>query len=110
MPVITSTFENVSDIGVCLGLCLGPPANAGVRSKRGAVHRAQSITVVAVPLACGARTDCSRHLGATTAWRASPVETQARKASSKRYASSFLLKPPLRAFATDINEAGSMWR
>src|ERR1700676_2629304 len=38
MPVITSTFENVSDIGVCLGLCLGPPANAGVRSKRGAVH------------------------------------------------------------------------
>jgi hypothetical protein len=24
-PVITSTFENVSDIGVCLGLCLGPP-------------------------------------------------------------------------------------
>src|ERR1700738_2203120 len=38
MPVITSTFENVSDIGVCLGLCLGPPANAGVRSKRGAVQ------------------------------------------------------------------------
>src|SRR5512138_716616 len=38
MPVITSTFENVSDIGVCLGLCLGPPAKAGVRSKRGAVH------------------------------------------------------------------------
>jgi hypothetical protein len=36
--VITSTFENVSDIGVCLGLCLGPPANAGVRSKRGAVQ------------------------------------------------------------------------
>ena len=29
-PVITSTFENVSDIGVCLGLCLGPPAIAGV--------------------------------------------------------------------------------
>src|SRR5215472_12836318 len=24
-PVITSTFENVSDIGLCLGLCLGPP-------------------------------------------------------------------------------------
>jgi hypothetical protein len=37
-PVITSTFENVSDIGVCLGLSLGPPAIAGVRSKRGAVH------------------------------------------------------------------------
>src|SRR5437588_11824250 len=37
-PVITSTFENVSDIGVCLGLYLGPPAKAGVRSKRGAVH------------------------------------------------------------------------
>ena len=32
-PVITSTFENVSDIGVCLGLSLGPPAIAGVRSK-----------------------------------------------------------------------------
>src|SRR5437879_10387507 len=37
-PVITSTFENVSDIGVCLGLYLGPPAKADVRSKRGAVH------------------------------------------------------------------------
>src|SRR5437763_10283772 len=37
-PVITSTFENVSDIGVCLGLYLGPPAKAGVRSKRGAVQ------------------------------------------------------------------------
>src|SRR5205814_1839689 len=37
-PVITSTFENVSDIGVCLGLYLGPPAKAGVRSKRGALH------------------------------------------------------------------------
>src|SRR5215475_11951911 len=37
-PVITSTFENVSDIGVCLGLSLGPPAIAGVRSKRGALH------------------------------------------------------------------------
>jgi hypothetical protein len=35
---MTSTFENVSDIGVCLGLCLAPPANAGVRSKQGAVH------------------------------------------------------------------------
>src|SRR5438552_13005938 len=39
-PVITSTFENMSDIGVCLGLYLGPPAKAGVRSKRGAVHGA----------------------------------------------------------------------
>src|SRR2546421_13037052 len=38
-PVITSTFENVSDIGVCLGLYLGPPAKAGVRSKQGAVHQ-----------------------------------------------------------------------
>src|SRR3974390_1384149 len=37
-PVMTSTFENVSDIGVCLGLCLAPPANAGVRSERGAVQ------------------------------------------------------------------------
>ena len=35
---MTSTFENVSDIGVCLGLYLGPPAKAGVRSKQGAVH------------------------------------------------------------------------
>src|SRR5438309_11426622 len=41
-PVITSTFENVSDIGVCLGLSLGPPAIAGVRSKQGAVHKATS--------------------------------------------------------------------
>src|SRR5580693_4272722 len=37
-PVITSTFENVSDIGICLGLSLGPPAIAGVRSKWGALH------------------------------------------------------------------------
>src|SRR5271167_484284 len=37
-PVITSTFENVSDIGVYLGLCLGPPAKAGVRSKQGALQ------------------------------------------------------------------------
>jgi hypothetical protein len=39
-PVITSTFENVSDIGVFLGLSLSRPVNAGVRSKRGAVHGA----------------------------------------------------------------------
>jgi hypothetical protein len=37
-PVMTPTFENVSDIGVCLGLCLAPPAIAGVRSKQGAVQ------------------------------------------------------------------------
>jgi hypothetical protein len=40
-PVITSIFENVSDIGLCLGLSLGPPAKAGARSKRGAVHLAE---------------------------------------------------------------------
>src|SRR5882762_5527135 len=40
-PVITSTLENVSDIGTCLGLSLGPPASAGVRSKRGALHARQ---------------------------------------------------------------------
>src|SRR5207302_5302122 len=49
-PVITSTFENVSDIGVCLGLYLGPPAKAGVRWKRGAV---QPCTVGAGALATG---------------------------------------------------------
>src|SRR5690242_13341944 len=37
-PVMTSTRENVSDIGIVPGLCLGPPARAGVRSKRGAVQ------------------------------------------------------------------------
>src|SRR3954462_10408426 len=42
-PVITSTFENVSDIGVCLGLSLGPPTIAGVRSKQGALHLAGDI-------------------------------------------------------------------
>src|SRR5207247_2899820 len=31
---------NVSDIGTCLGLSLGPPASAGVRSKRGALQEA----------------------------------------------------------------------
>src|SRR5947207_12734030 len=41
-PVITSTLENVSDIGTCLGLSLGPPASAGVRSKRGALQTATS--------------------------------------------------------------------
>src|SRR5271156_2702109 len=40
-PVITSTFENVSDIGVSLGLYLGPPAIVRVRSKRGAVQSDQ---------------------------------------------------------------------
>src|SRR5205823_14954898 len=44
-PVITSTFENVSDIGVCLSLYLGPPAKAGVRSKRGAVQHVFDGTV-----------------------------------------------------------------
>jgi HTH-like domain len=29
--------------GVCLGLCLAPPANAGVRSKQGAVHRLKEL-------------------------------------------------------------------
>src|SRR5437660_5574602 len=43
-PVITSTLENVSDIGTCLGLSLGPPASAGVRSKRGALHRVILVT------------------------------------------------------------------
>jgi hypothetical protein len=33
-PVMTSTFENSSGIGVCLGLCLAPRANAGVRPER----------------------------------------------------------------------------
>jgi hypothetical protein len=33
-----SMRENVSDIGITPGLCLGLPAMAGVRSKRGAVH------------------------------------------------------------------------
>lgn len=37
-PVMTFTFENVSDIGVCLELCLAPPVIAGVRSKWGAVQ------------------------------------------------------------------------
>src|SRR5437764_13363221 len=45
-PVMTSTFENVSDIGVCLGLYLGPPAKAGARSKRGAVQVGLSLRTV----------------------------------------------------------------
>src|SRR6476646_4340875 len=53
-PVITSTFENVSDIGVCLGLFLGPPANAGVRSKQGALHPLlRPLTVMSIEVACG---------------------------------------------------------
>src|SRR6266480_6018118 len=50
MPVITSTFEKVSDIGVCPGLCLGPPAKAGVRSKRGALHRGHLQDLAVSPL------------------------------------------------------------
>src|SRR5436190_16842784 len=41
-PVMTSTFENVSDIGVCLGLYLGPPAKAGGRSKQGAAQECRT--------------------------------------------------------------------
>src|SRR5437588_6360599 len=54
-PVITSTFENVSDIGVCLGLYLGPPAKAGVRSKRGAVQPCQGRAPYGPQLSEGAR-------------------------------------------------------
>src|SRR5262249_3204357 len=43
-PVITLTFENVSDIGGCLGLSLGPPAISRVRSKPGALHHPWSAT------------------------------------------------------------------
>jgi hypothetical protein len=32
-------FIGGGSIGVYLGLCLGPPAKAGVRSKQGAVHK-----------------------------------------------------------------------
>src|ERR687888_294344 len=49
-PVITSTFENVSDIGTCLGLSLGPPAKAGVRSKRGAVQGSRAFCRLPCPL------------------------------------------------------------
>jgi len=35
---MTSTRENVSDMGLVPGLCLGPRARPRVRSKRGAVH------------------------------------------------------------------------
>src|SRR5881275_2758506 len=45
-PVITSTFENVSDIGVRPGQCLGPPAKAGVRLKRGALYPALPMPVL----------------------------------------------------------------
>lgn len=39
-----STRENVLDIGIYPGLSLGPPARAGVRSKRGAVHHLSRAT------------------------------------------------------------------
>src|SRR2546423_8660904 len=63
-PVITSTFENVSDIGVCPGLCLGPPAKAGVRLKRGAVHRGATVLCAAEVVSLGShdlRSDFKRH-------------------------------------------------
>jgi hypothetical protein len=43
IPVMTSTRENVSDIGIAPGLSLGPPVRAGVRSKRGAVHHSSGV-------------------------------------------------------------------
>src|SRR5205809_7092825 len=58
-PVMTSTFENVSDIGVCLGLYLGPPAKAGVRSKRGAVHKGQIVLRTAAGSALGGGVSCN---------------------------------------------------
>src|SRR5256885_3081491 len=61
-PVITSTFENVSDIGVCLGLYLGPPAKAGVRSKQGAVQRLSGLDNFLVLWIC---------LAVSAAWDAS---------------------------------------
>ena len=42
-PLITSTFENVSDIGTCLGLSLDPPTGARVRSKQDAVHTSATV-------------------------------------------------------------------
>src|SRR5580700_7460003 len=61
-PVITSTFENVSDIGVYLGLCLGPPAKAGVRSKQGAVHeQTRKASLCAAP--------CTRNGGDRSSYR-----------------------------------------
>src|SRR5438034_2751274 len=55
-PVMTSTFENVSDIGVCLGLYLGPPAKAGVRSKQGAVQVRRPL-MLGVGGACGPQSE-----------------------------------------------------
>src|SRR5437764_4354548 len=63
-PVMTSTFENVSDIGVCLGLCLGPPAKAGVRSKRGAVHA----TLLSLSTKAGLGTATARQPGLFDSW------------------------------------------
>jgi hypothetical protein len=34
-PVITSTFENASDMDICLGLSLGPPAKPASGQNRG---------------------------------------------------------------------------
>ncbi len=59
-PVITSTFENVSDIGVCLGSSLGPPAKADVRSKQGAVQRP---TPIAFGIRGRADIECQRLAG-----------------------------------------------
>src|SRR5262249_681431 len=47
-PVITSTFENMSDIGVSLGLCLGPQAIVRVRLKRGALRSAITLSLALI--------------------------------------------------------------
>src|SRR6185437_10483821 len=77
MPVITSTFENVSDIGLCLGLCLGPPAKAGVRSKQGAVQIGRDGLIGTSLLLGGMALGTARVQFEGAAWRMSADALQA---------------------------------
>src|SRR3954470_5211687 len=62
-PVITSTFENVSDIGTCLGLFLGPlgyrpcPVKTGCTPWTAAKQCVQSIFMVAKTVSLAVRKD-----------------------------------------------------
>lgn len=79
-PVMISTLENVSDIGIAPGLSLGPPAKAGVRSngehftpRCAALCRAPAAQTVqgCIRRSAGARTACGRGRRLTPRWRIS---------------------------------------
>src|SRR6266851_1921444 len=113
-PVITSTVENVSDIGVCLGLSLGPPASAAVRSKRGAVHVLEMGTPIELDCCdfcddvvgtCHRSCDSPRLWALKIPWLAFPPTIQPGRAAAE-WLSRHRCHPPLGGGGAD----GPTWR